>query len=151
MKNICKRILSIGVSGAMLLGTVSAFAENVTVEYSGSVYPGELVGFMITSADADSKNPDRDDIHTTDIIKADENGNFYKSVTFDDAEIDAQTGEVTNYKVVSSADVTANVLSDIYRFGSFTVTPVVENGVLYVPMKKHLRRSAEKQYLIATI
>ncbi len=136
MKNCAKRIVTAVLAFMMLSTTV--FADAVTVSFSGKAEPNSLVGFMVVGADADTGALDRTDVHTTDIIKADASGNFSKTVDFDDAIIDEVTGEVTNYKAVSNYELTAKVMDDKISFSKFKTTPVVENGVLYVPIEEAL-------------
>lgn len=136
MRNCTKIVISV-VLAFMMLGT-TVFADAATVIFSGTAEPNSLVGFMVVGADADTGALDRTDVHTTDIIKADASGNFSKTVEFDDAIIDEDTGELTNYKAVSNYELTAKVMDDIIRFSMFKTTPVVENGVLYVPIEETL-------------
>ncbi len=117
----------------------AAFAESVSVRYSGTAEPNSLVSLMVVDSDTDADALAAEDIHTTDILTTDENGNFEKTVDFDDAEIDDLTNKITNYKVMSNAaEINEEILGNRYGFASFTVSPVEENGVLYVPIEETL-------------
>ncbi len=137
MKVFLKRAICLALSCSVFIST-TAFADALTVKYNGKTEPDSLVGFMVVGADADMGALDRGDIHTTDIIRADASGNFSKTVHLDDAIFDEATGAVSNYKAIANVELTEELLGGVYYFKEFTVSPVEEDGVLYVPIEEAL-------------
>ena len=138
MKNIINKVMSMTLVCSFCMGTLS-FAESVSVKYSGTTEPNSMVSLMVVDADADASNLNEDDLYVTDILMSDENGNFEKTVDFDNAVIDDLTNKVANYKVMSNvSEINEEILGNRYGFASFTVSPVEENGVLYVPIEETL-------------
>ena len=136
MKNIINKVMSMTLVCSFCMGTLS-FAESVSVKYSGTAEPDSMVSLMVVDKDADVANLSPDDLYVTDIQKADANGNFSKTIKFDESAIDAQ-GKLADYKVLSNIELEEQLLGEIYSFANFTVKPVEENGVLYVPIEETL-------------
>ncbi len=128
MNKITKQIISIILLCSFFM-SLNAFAESVSITYSGVAKQGELVGLMVVDADADPANLKREDVYSTDILEADDNGEISKTVLINDAILD-EAGKVTNYKVLSGIELTENITVNKeeklkYDFADFTVSPVL--------------------------
>jgi len=141
MKKKIIRILAF-LTVCSFIFSVPAFAETVMVICTGITEPNKLVSFMVTDGDADTNNLDPEKIHATDIIQADSSGNYSKTFQLDNVIFDPE-GNMKNYKILSNVTPQISIVGDtkIYiYFDEFQVSPVEENGVLYVPIDETLKK-----------
>ena len=140
MEKMFTRVLSLIIICSILI-SMPTFAETAKVGLSGVTEPNKLVSLMITDKDVDANNLDPEKIHFTEIVQADSSGKYTKTVQLDNVEFDETTGEITNLKVLSNDYPTISIERTPemkISFDEFSVSPVLENDILYVPIDETL-------------
>lgn len=118
--------------------------EELYVVYNGTAKANELIGFMVIKDGGNYDKPAESDIYNTEIVKADENGNYSYLVRLKNAELDSY-GNIKNYMLksgIKGLDINSgSIMTDYFitidgNQVEFTNPPIKKNDVLYMPIEE---------------
>lgn len=138
-----KRIISIALTVTMLVTSFIISVDalevdaEIDVEYSGVANPNGMVTMLVVDSEAEQATLKNDDIYAVEIVRADARGKFAHTFTLKDAEVNHDTMEIENYKVISNGKITKTAIKSTGFIHSYKIDGVKTiNGVVYIPISE---------------
>ena len=119
----------------------AVFAENVTIKYSGTAKPGELISFMAAKKGTDFADLSADDLARVEVVRAASDGIYEASLKLADVEYD-ENGKISNY--ILNSNIKNLDINDGTIDGEITLSKneisVDKNGIVFVPLVSTMKR-----------